>query len=138
MHLLNEPTGAVDVTTTPIHLGRGSRAVAVAGFAFEPATLQAYAAAVGDDGDEGRMIMLFDGTASGGDWERHPAGDEVVLCVAGRVSVIRDLPGDGARVELGAGDATVNPRGVWHVVEADRSARFVTVTPGIGTEHRPR
>lgn len=138
MELMNEPMGAVDVTTTPIHLGRGSRAVAVAGFAFDPVVLQAYATAVADDGGDGRIVMLFDGRASGGEWERHPAGDEVVVCVSGRVTVLRDVAGDERRVELGPGEATVNPRGVWHVVEADDAARFVTITPGIGTEHRPR
>jgi quercetin dioxygenase-like cupin family protein len=138
MRLVNDPTAAVDLTTTPIHLGRGSRARPVAGFAWDPDVLAAYGAAVADDGVEGRMVMMFVTGDDGGHWERHPAGDEVVVCLAGRVTVTRDTAGADDRVELAPGEATVNPRGVWHTVEADRSARFLTITPGVGTEHRPR
>jgi quercetin dioxygenase-like cupin family protein len=138
MQLVNEPTEAVDLTTTPIHLGRGSRATPVAGFAWDPDVLAAYSAAVAGDGDEGRMVMVFDGSGAGTDWERHPAGDEVVICLSGRITVIRNLSGEEEPVELGPGDAMINPRGIWHVVDADESARFMTITPGVGTEHRPR
>ena len=138
MQLVNEPTDAVDLTATPIHLGRGSRAQQVAGFAWDPDVLAAYSAAVAEDGGDGRMVMVFDGEGKGNAWERHPAGDEVVICVSGRMTVIRDA-GDGEDpVELGPGEAMVNPRGVWHVVDVDGSARFMTITPGVGTEHRPR
>ena len=75
MQLVDEPTDSVDLATTPIHLGRGSRALPVAGFAWDPDVLDAYSAAVADDGVEGRMVMIFNGSAAGGDWERHPAGD---------------------------------------------------------------
>jgi quercetin dioxygenase-like cupin family protein len=139
MHLVNESTDAVDLTTTPIHLGRGSRARPVAGFAWDPGVLQAYSSAVADDGVEGRMVMVFDASGAGSDtWERHPAGDEVVICLSGRVTVIRDDAGEETPVQLGPGDATINPRGAWHAVDVDGPARFMTITPGVGTERRPR
>lgn len=138
MQLVDEATDKVDLTTTPIHLGRGSRALPVAGFAWDPDVLEAYGAAVADDGVEGRMVMVFDESGAGGDWERHPAGDEVVICLSGLVTVIRNVAGEDDAVELGPGDATINPRGVWHVVHVDQPARFLTITPGVGTEHRPR
>lgn len=138
MQLVTEPTDSIDLATTPIHLGRGSRALRVEGFAWDPDVLGAYSAAVADDGVEGRMVMIFDGSGAGGDWERHPAGDEVVICLSGRVTVIRNVAGEEDLVELGPGDAMINPRGVWHVVDADQSGRFLTITPGVGTEHRPR
>jgi quercetin dioxygenase-like cupin family protein len=138
MQLVNEATDAFDLTTTPIHLGRGSRARPVAGFAWDPDVLAAYGAAVAADGDDGRLVVVFDGTGRGTAWERHPAGDEVVVCLAGRVTVTRDVAGREEPVELGPGDGTINRRGVWHVVDADEAARFMTITPGVGTEHRPR
>jgi quercetin dioxygenase-like cupin family protein len=138
MQLVTDPTDAVDLTMTPIHLGRGSRALPVAGFAWDPDVLADYSAAVADDGVEGRMVMVFDAGDANGHWERHPTGDEIVVCLAGLVTVIRNVDGDEVPVELGPGDAAINPRGVWHVVDADRSARFLTITPGMGTEHQAR
>lgn len=112
----------------------------VTGFAWDPEVLEAYTAAVADDGREGRMVMLFDGSGAGAHWERHPSGDEVVICLSGRMTVIREVDGQQDPVELGPGDAMINPRGIWHTVDvdADESARFMTITPGVGTEHRPR
>jgi quercetin dioxygenase-like cupin family protein len=138
MQLVTEPKEAIDLTTTPIHLGRGSRAMPVAGFAWDPDVLEAYSAAVAGDGVEGRMVVLFDSSGAGDHWERHPAGDEVVICLSGRMTVIRNVDGEDDPVELGPGDAMINPQGVWHAVDVDESARFMTITPGAGTEHRPR
>lgn len=138
MQLVDEPTGAVDLTTTPIHLGQGSRARLVEGFAWDTEVLDAYSAAVAGDGVEGRMVMIFDGAGTMTHWERHPAGDEVVVCLSGRVVVTLDGDGRDRAVTLGPGEAMVNPRGAWHAVDADGPARFLTITPGVGTEHRPR
>jgi quercetin dioxygenase-like cupin family protein len=139
VNLVDDAAAAVDLTTTPIHLGRGSRARPVEGFAWDPGVLEAYGSAVADDGAEGRMVMIFDAGAAHPDaWESHPAGDEVVICLAGRLRVIREVGGSEDAVEIGPGEATVNPAGVWHTVEADGPARFMTITPGAGTEHRPR
>jgi quercetin dioxygenase-like cupin family protein len=138
MQLVTGPTAAIDLTTTPIHLGRGSRAMPVGGFAWDPDVLEAYSAAVAGDGVEGRMVVLFDGSGAGSHWERHPAGDEVVICLSGRVTVIRMVDGEEDPVELEPGGAMINPKGVWHAVDVDAPARFMTITPGMGTEHRPR
>jgi quercetin dioxygenase-like cupin family protein len=141
MSLVNldaDAKGATDITTTPIHLGLGSRARPVAGFAWDPAVLGAYGEAVAGDGIEGRMVMIFDAAEDGDSWERHPAGDEVVICLSGRVTVIREVDGVEDPVHLAPGEAMINPGGVWHVVDVDGPARFMTITPGVGTEHRPR
>jgi hypothetical protein len=72
--------GAIDLTSTPVHLGLGSRALTVEGFGWNGRVLDAYAAAVSEDGLEGRMVMVFEGSRSWETRERHPAGDEVVMC----------------------------------------------------------
>lgn len=138
MQLVNEPKEAVDLETMPIHLGRGSRALPLAGFAWDPAVLEAYTEAVADDGVEGRLVVAFEASGRGDAWERHPAGDEVVICLTGRLTVIRNVDGVEDPVELGPGEAMINPRGVWHTVDAHGPTRFMTITPGVGTEHRPR
>ncbi|MDT0265804.1 cupin domain-containing protein [Streptomyces sp. DSM 44915] len=140
MRLVNDTRDAIDLRTTPVHLGLGSRAKPVEGFAWDPEVLQAYSAAVAADGAEGRLVAIFDGEGPGDHWERHPAGDELVVCLSGSVTVTRDGDGDGApdRVVLGPGEATVNPAGTWHAVDMAGPATILTITAGLGTDHRPR
>ncbi|HEY8526896.1 MAG TPA: cupin domain-containing protein [Acidimicrobiales bacterium] len=139
MTLIDTTTEPIDLQTTPLHLGLGSRARPVLGFAWEPEVLQSYIAAVAADGPEGRLVVIVDADGPGDHWERHPAGDEVVVCLSGHVTVVRgDDEGSADRVPLGPGQATVNPAGAWHAVDSDGPARVLTITPGLGTEHRPR
>lgn len=49
---LTDSRVAVNLQSTPLHLGLGCRSRPVEGFTFEPAALDAYAAAVADDGNE--------------------------------------------------------------------------------------
>lgn len=121
-----------------MHLGLGSTAKPVEGFAWDPAVLQAYSAAVAADGAEGRMVVIIDGDGLGDHWECHPAGDELVVCLSGSVTVTRDVDGVPERVVLGPGEATVNPAGAWHAVDMAGPASILTVTAGLGTDHRPR
>ena len=138
MELLNDTLATVDLSTTPVHLGLGSRALPIDGFAWDPEALRSYGEAVAADGAEGRMVMIFDEDASWTSWERHPEGDEVVVCLAGRLILVREVDGDARRTELGPGEAAVNPAGVWHTADIDGPVRILTITPGLGTEHRPR
>ncbi|MET9817309.1 MULTISPECIES: cupin domain-containing protein [unclassified Streptomyces] len=138
MRLVNHEPNAIDLRTTPVHLGLGSRAKPVQGFAWDPEVLQAYSAAVAADGAEGRLVTIFDGDGPGDHWERHPAGDELVICLRGSVTVTRDVDGVPDRVVLGPGEATVNPAGTWHAVDMTGPASILTITAGLGTDHRPR
>ncbi|KAB8162904.1 cupin domain-containing protein [Streptomyces sp. 3MP-14] len=138
MRLVNHAHRAIDLRTTPVHLGLGSSANPVEGFAWDPEVLRAYGAAVAADGAEGRLVTIIDGEGPGDHWERHPSGDEMVVCLSGSVTVIRDVAGVAQRVVLGAGEATVNPAGAWHAVDMAGPAVILTITPGLGTEHRPR
>ena len=138
MKLLDDERNAIDLRTTPLHLGLGSRARPVHGFAFTPDVLRAYGDAVADDGIEGRLVLLIDEEGPGDHWECHPAGDETSVCVSGTVTVVREVGELTEQVVLRAGEATVNPAGMWHAVDADGAARIVTITPGLGSQHRPR
>ncbi|QNP75299.1 cupin domain-containing protein [Streptomyces roseirectus] len=138
MRLVNDERAAMDLRTTPVHLGLGSRANPVEGFAWDPEVLRAYSTAVAADGAEGRMVMIFDGDGPGDHWESHPAGDELVVCLTGSVTVTRDVDGAHERVLLGPGEATVNPAGVWHAVDMEGPASILSITATLGTDHRPR
>lgn len=124
----------------PIHLGRGATALVEPPF-DGPEWFEDYAARHAEDGAEGRLVTRYAIAESWTSWEMHPAGAEVVLCIAGAATLIQQFP-DGRieRVEIGAGDYAINPPGVWHTadvapgVEAD----CIFITTGEGTEHRPR
>ena len=42
------------------------------------------------------------------------------------------------RIELHAGDGVLNPPGVWHTADVHEPGDALFITPGAGTEHRPR
>ena len=41
-------------------------------------------------------------------------------------------------VVISAGEAVVNPPGVWHTADSGDGGWVLTITPGLETEHRPR
>ncbi len=69
--------------------------------------------------------------------EMHPDGDELLLLLSGRVTVVLEDEDPPRRVALEPGMALVVPRGVWHKVLLDEPSRLLHVTPGPGGEHRP-
>ncbi|GAA1550724.1 cupin domain-containing protein [Streptomyces globosus] len=138
MRFVNHERNAADLRTTPVHLGLGSSAKPVEGFTWDPEALQAYSAATAADGAEGRIVMIFDGDGPGDHWESHPAGDELVVCLSGSVTVTRVVDGVTERVLLVPGQATVNPAGVWHAVDMEGPTSILSITATLGTDHRPR
>lgn len=128
--------------THPIHLGLGAKALAQPAFTGMD-WYAAYGARHDGDGAEGRLVMLYSFTESWDSWEMHPAGDEVVLCTAGRMTLHQEhADGTRATVTIGPGEYVINPPGCWHIadVEADvgGGATALFITAGLGTEHRPR
>lgn len=131
-------TEARSLERFPIHLGLGATAVPQPEFSgFE--WYADYAARHAGDGAEGRLVALHTFSAPWTSWEMHPAGDEVVVCVAGEITLIQERP-DGATdsVTLGPGDYAVNPPGVWHTADVTGEATALFITAGIGTENRAR
>lgn len=122
----------------PLHLGLGAKAVPQPAFTGLD-WYEAYGARHAADGAEGRLVALHTFGESWTSWEMHPAGDEVVICTAGAITLIQERP-DGAheRVVLHAGDYAINPPGVWHTADLAERATVIFITSGLGTEHRPR
>ena len=69
--------------------------------------------------------------------ERHPDGDELLVLLSGRVSVVLEEDDGDRTVELAPGQGLIVPRGVWHRVVLHEESRLVHVTPGPGGDHRP-
>jgi len=62
----------------------------------------------------------------------------VVICTAGEITLIQELPDGPQSVALRAGDYAINPTGVWHTADVAGPATVLFITVGLGTEHRPR
>ncbi|WP_448660055.1 cupin domain-containing protein [Sphingomonas sp. CJ99] len=128
------------LTDHPIHLGPGGTAAAQP-VLDGPQWYEGYDVRHGNDGIEGRLVLQYRFDTSWDSWEMHPAGAEVVLCVAGALTLVQEFPdGRTERVTLSAGEFAINPPGVWHTadVAAGEEADCVFITTGMGTEHRAR
>jgi quercetin dioxygenase-like cupin family protein len=132
---VNEP---FDLADTVVHLGLASTITPFRDWSWDDATLARYGAATEADGTEGRMVCVFDQGETWTTWERHPAGEELVVLLEGRVDLIQEIDGEERRIELHAGEAVVNPAGVWHTADVHEPGRGLFITPGKGTEHKPR
>jgi uncharacterized cupin superfamily protein len=133
-----EPSASFELSDVYVHLGLGARAETLPDFAWSEDYLRRYEAAHRADGDEGRLVMIGPAEATWASWECHPAGDEVVVSLSGHQTVIQEVDGREHRIELHAGQALINPRGVWHTADVHEPGSALFITPGRGTQHRPR
>jgi len=123
---------------TPVHLGLGAKVVVQPDFSGMEWYMD-YAERVAGDGAEGRLVAMSDWSGDWTSWEMHPAGDELVVCVEGTMTVHQEQPdGSVVSVTLGPGDYAINRPGVWHTADVPERATALFVTSGLGTEHRPR
>lgn len=131
-------TGAARLADTFIHLGLGATAIPQPPFSGIEWYAE-YGARHGADGVEGRLVSEHAFTGDWPHWEMHPFGAEVVLCTRGAMVLTQEFPdGRRAAVTLGPGDYAINPPGVWHIADVVDYATAIFITPGAGTEHRPR
>jgi len=132
-----EAVAAFDLAAQPIHLGLGATAVAqppFTGMEWYAGYVERHAA----DGAEGRLVSLHSFAEPWNVWEMHPLGAEVVVCVSGAITLIQQDDAGERRIALGAGQAAINPPGVWHTADVSAATTCLFITAGAGTEHRPR
>lgn len=123
----------------PLHLGLGASAVPQPEFTGAMEWYGDYVARHAADGAEGRLVSLHSFDESWDSWEMHPAGDEVVVCLAGEITLLREFAdGSSDAVTLAAGHYAINPPGAWHTADVTASARCLFITAGLGTQHRSR
>jgi mannose-6-phosphate isomerase-like protein (cupin superfamily) len=86
----------------------------------------------------GRLVGVFHNPEDWGNWEMHPAGDEVVCLLSGAIDVVLDEERGERVVELTPGSTCIVPRGVWHSANVREPGDTLHITRGEGTRHRPR
>lgn len=123
----------------PLHLGLGATAIVQSEFTGTMDWYEAYGERHDGDGPDGRLVAMHSFSESWDSWEMHPHGEEVVLCTAGQITLHQEMPdGSSTTVAIGPGEYAINPPGVWHTADIEGSATAVFITPGLGTEGRPR
>lgn len=123
----------------PLHLGLGATAIPQPEMTGGMEWYQGYGERHGGDGVEGRLVSMHSFTGNWDSWEMHPAGDEVVVCTAGEMTLHQEFPdGTAASVTIRNGDYIINPPGVWHTADIAETATALFITAGLGTEVRPR
>jgi quercetin dioxygenase-like cupin family protein len=128
---------AFSLLTHPIHLGRNATAVEEPPFTGME-WYQDYVARHAGDGAEGRLVSLFRFAEPWPSWEMHPEGEEVVVCMSGRMTLHQEFSDGVTSMELGPCDYAINPRGIWHTADAAEPVTALFITAGVGTQHRPR
>jgi quercetin dioxygenase-like cupin family protein len=89
-------------------------------------------------GELSRLVSQFSFDTDWPSWERHPAGEEFVLLLEGRVEFVLEIDGQHKRVALSEpGEYVLVPKNTWHTAKVRQPARMLFITPGEGTENRP-
>lgn len=128
-----------NLTRFPVHLGLGARVAPLPEFTGEMSWYQRYGEEHANDGAEGRLVSMHRFDSSWDSWEMHPNGEELVLCLAGEMTLIQEIDGIERALSLGPHRAAINPAGVWHTADlVGESATALFITAGMGTEIRPR
>jgi len=88
--------------------------------------------------DQGRLMSAFAFTGAWETWERHPAGEELVMLLAGAVTLMLEMH-DGVRTVrlVTPGAYVLVPPNTWHTASAEGESTLLFLTPGAATEHRP-
>jgi mannose-6-phosphate isomerase-like protein (cupin superfamily) len=91
-----------------------------------------------EDLDEGRLAAVYSCDADWRHWERHPHGEELLVLLSGRVTMIYEVAGEDRSVTLEPERAWLVPRGTWHRAVVHAPGKLLAITYGRETEHRPR
>jgi len=77
-----------------------------------------------------RNGAIYAGYYSGrSEWERHAGGDEIVMALEGRTTVVFLVDGEQRRVDLNSGELVVVPQSCWHRFEDSVHLKVLSVTP---------
>jgi mannose-6-phosphate isomerase-like protein (cupin superfamily) len=134
--MVNDPV--FDLSRFPVHLGLGAKATVQPEHTGNVDWYASYAERTASDGVEARLVAMHTFSKPWDSWEMHPKGDELVVCLAGRIVLHQEIDGAVRQVTLEKNQAVVNPPGVWHTADVDGEATALFITAGAGTEMRPR
>lgn len=131
------PTGK-KLADEPLHLGLNATAYSlskITGMEW----YEKYSKDTEADGNEGRLVSCHTFSESWDMWEMHPEGEECVICTHGEITLHQDDGKSGVQTTvLKSGEYAVNPKGVWHTADCSAPCTVIFITPGRGTQHKPR
>jgi quercetin dioxygenase-like cupin family protein len=122
----------------PVHLGLGATVRTQPRFTGASDWYMRYGERTAADGAEGRLVSMHNFAEPWDSWEVHPNGEELVLCTAGSITLFQETDKGVRSVTLEAGEAVVNPPGVWHTADVTGAATALFITAGLDTRTRPR
>jgi len=86
----------------------------------------------------GTLVSAYTFDGDWTSWERHPKGDEIVVCTEGAMTMLLETVSGIERVALKAGEAVIVPANTWHSADVPGISRGLFITFGEGTDHKPR
>ena len=123
-----------DILSTYLHFQDGGRADAIP---VSEAFWEELAAGKHPQLEQGRLMTAFTFAEPWSTWERHPAGEELVMLLSGSATLVLDESGQERSIELtNPGAYVLVPRNVWHTARTAVPTTMLFLTPGAGTEHR--
>lgn len=88
--------------------------------------------------DQGRLMSALSFSTDWPSWERHPAGDELVMLLSGSaLLLLEEANGERELLLDTVGSYVLVPQGVWHTARTTQPTTLLFLTPGAGTQHRP-
>ena len=133
---MSNRVGPYKATETYVHLGPDGTSVPlhVTSTFWEELTSGAFS-----DLGPGRLVSTYDFKGNWTTWEKHPAGEELVVLLAGTLELILSINSREEKVSLSCpGQFLIVPRDTWHTANVPRSALALFITAGEGTQNRPR
>jgi mannose-6-phosphate isomerase-like protein (cupin superfamily) len=88
------------------------------------------------DLNQGRFMGVVMQSTDWDHWERHPAGDEILVLLSGEMDLLLEQAGKVERTTMRTGQTFIVPKGVWHHGVVKKPGRLMFITPGAGTEVR--
>jgi len=126
---------ARDILSTYLHVRDGARTEAID---VSEAFWEELARGEHPELDQGRLMSAFTFSEPWPTWERHPAGEELVMLLTGAATLVLEESGRERAVHLSQpGSYVLVPTNVWHTARTDVPTTMLFLTPGSGTEHRP-
>ena len=125
---------ASDIVSTYLHVKNDGSTDAIA---VSPSFWEALAQGQRPELDQGRLMSAYSFSESWPSWERHPAGEELVMLLSGVATVVLEMGGAEQIIELtDTGAFLLVPPNTWHTVRTTIPTKMLFLTPGAGTEHR--
>lgn len=81
-----------------------------------------------------QLVSSYEFNSDWNTWEVYPHGDEIVVLLSGKITLILQLAGEQKSVtlqELGA--YMIVPKGIWHTAKTKVPSKLLFLTPGEGT-----